>query len=203
MSRSIKTQPETIKSLSCQYYVLIDWVGGLDGKIFGSRSGSWPSAKYFPVRLDLTQSIRILSYDHLLLKILKILFEPTRSDLQQKFFIYFFASNKERTIHRKTRLIFSFLFSNSSFSKMAAEGSNKLKLAKIKNVYQHYKEHLYFSSPAKFQHFRCNISWEKCRLKIKKFTDVCMTEGIMYTPRLRFSVGWIMGWCKCRAVNQT
>ena len=41
---------------------------------------------------------------------------------------------------------------------MVAENSNKLKLAEIKNVYQHWKEHLYFSNPAKFQHFRCNIS---------------------------------------------
>ena len=37
------------------YYVFIDWVGGLDGKIFGSWSGrtdraSWPRAKYFLVR---------------------------------------------------------------------------------------------------------------------------------------------------------
>ena len=31
---------------------------------------------------------------------------------------------------------------NRTFSKMAAENSNKLKLAKIKNVYQHWKEHL-------------------------------------------------------------
>ena len=43
---------------------------------------------------------------------------------------------------------------------MAAENSSKLKLAKIENVYQHKKEHLYFSSPAKFQHFRYNIDWE-------------------------------------------
>ena len=35
-------------------YVLIDWVGGPDGKIFGPRS--W--------RTDLTQSISILLYDH-------------------------------------------------------------------------------------------------------------------------------------------
>ena len=41
---------------------------------------------------------------------------------------------------------------------MAAENSNKLKLAKIKNVYQNQKEHRYFINPAKFQHFRCNIS---------------------------------------------
>ena len=50
-------------------YVLIDWVGGPDGKIFGSRSwrtdrAPWPRAKYFPVRPDLTQSISILLYDH-------------------------------------------------------------------------------------------------------------------------------------------
>ena len=38
---------------------------------------------------------------------------------------------------------------------MAAENSNKLKLAKMKL---------------------------KCRLKIEKFRDVCMTEGIHYTP---------------------
>ena len=44
------------------------------------------------------------------------------------------------------------------FSKMAAKNSNTLKLAKIKNVCQHQKEHLYFSTPATFQHFRCNIS---------------------------------------------
>ena len=37
---------------------------------------SWPRAKYFPVWPDLAQSISILSYDHLLLKILKILFKP-------------------------------------------------------------------------------------------------------------------------------
>ena len=41
---------------------------------------------------------------------------------------------------------------NRSLSKMAAEISNKLTLAKIKNVYQHQKEHLYFSNPAMFQH---------------------------------------------------
>ena len=45
-----------------------------------------------------------------------------------------------------------------SSHKLAAENSNKLKLTKIKDVYRHQKEHLYFSNPAKFQHFRCNIS---------------------------------------------
>ena len=34
---------------------------------------------------------------------------------------------------------------NKPFSKMAAENSNKLELAKIKIVYQHYKEHLFFT----------------------------------------------------------
>ena len=32
---------------------------------------SWPTAKYFPIRPDRTQSISILSYDHLLLKFWK------------------------------------------------------------------------------------------------------------------------------------
>ena len=39
---------------------------------------------------------------------------------------------------------------NRPSSQMAAEN--------VKNVYRHWKEHLYFSNPAKFQHFRCNIS---------------------------------------------
>ena len=56
---------------------------------------------------------------------------------------------------------------NRPFSKMAAENSNWLKLAKIKNVYQHKKEHLHFSKPVKFQRFRCNISWENVRWKLK------------------------------------
>ena len=37
-------------------YVLIDWVGGPDGKIF---RWSWPKVKCFPVRPDLNQSISI------------------------------------------------------------------------------------------------------------------------------------------------
>lgn len=37
---------------------------------------SWPWAKYFPIRPDLTQSISIFSYDHLVSKIVKNLFEP-------------------------------------------------------------------------------------------------------------------------------
>ena len=44
-------------------------MGGPDGKIFGPRSrrtdrAPWPSAKYFPVRPDLTQSMSILSHEH-------------------------------------------------------------------------------------------------------------------------------------------
>ena len=46
-----------------------------------------------------------------------------------------------------------------AFFKMAAENSNKLILAKSKNVYQHKQEHLYFRNPLKFQYFRCEISW--------------------------------------------
>ena len=46
------------------------------------------------------------------------------------------------------------VFINRLFSKMAAEYSNKLKLAKIKIVYQHLEEHLHLSNPAKFQQFQ-------------------------------------------------
>ena len=46
------------------------------------------------------------------------------------------------------------LHDNRPFSKMAAENLNTLEYAKIKNEYQHEKEHLNFSNPAKFQHFR-------------------------------------------------
>ena len=49
------------------YYVLIYWVvSGRAGwvGIWLEVCVSWPRAKYFPVQLNLTQSIRILSYDH-------------------------------------------------------------------------------------------------------------------------------------------
>ena len=138
--------------------MLIDWVrSGRAGKYLAlgqevrtERSEvrtSWPRAKYFPVRPDLTQSISILSYDHLLLKILKILFEPKyiRSDgcargtitwkfLQQKFVIYFFTSSKKLTIHRKPQLIFSFFLMLKSQQKV------DIKLSKICQSHQKLSE---------------------------------------------------------------
>ena len=73
-------------------YLLTEWEGRT-GKYLARGQGvrtersvvstSWPRAKYFTVRPDLTQSISILSYDHLLLKILKILFEPKRTRLHK------------------------------------------------------------------------------------------------------------------------
>ena len=56
-------------------FLLTEWETGRQNTWFEVRA-SLPRAKYFPVQPDLTQSISILSYDHLLLKILKILFEP-------------------------------------------------------------------------------------------------------------------------------
>ena len=84
---------------------------------------SWPWAKYFPVRPNLTQSISILSYDHSLLKILKTLVIHikirrlrARNNYMKvspgKFVIYFFASNKKLTVNRKAQLMVSFLFFN-------------------------------------------------------------------------------------------
>ena len=71
-------------------YLLTEWEGRT-GKYLARGQGvrtersevrtSCPRAKYFTVRPGLTQSISILSYDHLLLKILKILFEPKRTRL--------------------------------------------------------------------------------------------------------------------------
>ena len=58
-----------IDLLDSAYYVLIDWDGGLDRKIFGPRSWRtvlvpWLSAKHFRVQPDLTQSITNSSYEH-------------------------------------------------------------------------------------------------------------------------------------------
>ena len=63
-----------------RYCVLIDWVGGPDGKVFGSRSGRTDRAQHrdpsamtesqiFPIQPDLTKSLRILSYDFSVWKI--------------------------------------------------------------------------------------------------------------------------------------
>ena len=81
---------------------------------------------------------------------------------------------------------------NRHFSKMAAEISNKLELAKIKIVYQHLKEHLCFRNPAKFQHFRCNISWENVSWKLKNLQTfvrlgVCHIPPVIQTS-LNFSI---------------
>ena len=62
-----------------RYCELIDWVGGQDGKIFGSRSWRTDRAQHrgpsamtesqiFPIQPDLTQSLRILSYEFLVLE---------------------------------------------------------------------------------------------------------------------------------------
>ena len=74
------------KAKSNIMYLLTEWEGrtrkylargqGVRTERSEVDRASWPRAKYFPFRPDLTQSISILSYDHLLLKFLKILFEP-------------------------------------------------------------------------------------------------------------------------------
>ena len=73
---------------------------------------------------------------------------------------------------------------NRPLCKMADDNSNKLKLAKTKNIYRHCKEHLYFSNPVRFQHFRCYISWENVSWKLKslqKFVwlGVCIKPPII------------------------
>ena len=75
---------------------------------------------------------------------------------------------------------------NWPFSKMAAENSHKLKLAKIKNVYQH----LYFSSPAKFQHFRCNINWENVSWKLRNLQTFVWLRVCIIPPVIQTSVNF-------------
>ena len=68
-------------NLSSNMYLLTEWEGRT-GKYLARGQGIrtersevrtyWPRAKYFPIRRDLTQWISILSYHHLLLKILKV-----------------------------------------------------------------------------------------------------------------------------------
>ena len=66
---------------------------------------------------------------------------------------------------------------NRPFSKIAATYLNELKLNWMKNWYHHFKEHLYFSNLAKFQHIRCYISLENVRWNLTN-----LTGGIRHTP---------------------
>ena len=73
-------------------YLLTEWEGRT-GKYLARGQGvrtersevrtSWPRARYFTVRPDLTQSISILSYDHLLLKIWKFCLNLNRTRLHK------------------------------------------------------------------------------------------------------------------------
>ena len=68
--------------------------------------------------------------------------------------------------------------SNRPFSKMAARNSNKLKL----KAYTSTRKSTF--TLVTLQSFSISgvISVEKCKLKNEKFTDVCMTGGMTYTP---------------------
>ena len=108
-------------------YLLTEWEGRT-GKYLARGPYVLTESQIFSVRPDHTQSLSILSYDHLLLKILKILLNLNRTRLHEirplsarnnymkvyskKIVIYFFASNKKLTTHKKTQLVFSFLFFN-------------------------------------------------------------------------------------------
>ena len=124
-------------------YVLIDWVGGPDGKIFGTRSGRTDRAQYVLTESQIfSRPARPYSVNkHFIIWPLTVEnFENSvwtqigrdyiRSDgctrgtiackfLQQKFVIYFFSLNKKLTIHSKNKTMVSFLFfnCNSCFKK--------------------------------------------------------------------------------------
>ena len=111
-----------------KYYVLIEWVGGPDGKKFGSRSARWSRAKYFPVRPDLLQSISILPYNHYV-KILEITvcsknrlhtsdgraWDYYKNDsLTKKIVLYFFMLEQViQNSSEKKRLFFLFEFKST------------------------------------------------------------------------------------------
>ena len=82
------------------------------------------------VRLDLIQPISNLSYDHLVLKIWKILLElqwdAIREDSTIKTCHLILRVEQEK--HRKTRLVFSFFFHCKSTSLSLYDGTHKLML---------------------------------------------------------------------------
>ena len=70
------------------------------------------------------------------------------------------------------------IFLNRPFSKMAAENLNK---SKLKTNTSTRKSILNLVTLPSFS-ISVEIQLRKCKLKIVKFTDVCMTGGIMHTP---------------------
>ena len=133
------------------YYVLIDWVGGPDGKIFGSRSGRTDRAQRCPYLLTESQIFyrpaRPYSVNkHFIIWPLTVEnFEKSvwtnyiRSEgrarrtitykfLQQKFVIYFFVPNKK--LSKKTDTFSNFCFSIAIHAKKPTKSWHK----GVKNV---------------------------------------------------------------------
>ena len=84
---------------------------------------------------------------------------------------------------RFERLTRHLIANNRPFSKMAATDLNELKLNWMKNCYQHWKEHLYFSNLAKFQHIRCHISLGNVRCNLTNL-QTFIWLGVYVIPRV-------------------
>ena len=140
MSSNVRNSLKFAK-ISRNDYAFIDWVRGPDGKIFGRGQGvrternevrtSWPRAKYFPVRPDLTQSISILSYDHL----------PRAEQLHTSFYnknLSFISSRRTRNSKKKPThfliIVFQLQFMLKSQQKV------DIKLSKICQSHQKLSE---------------------------------------------------------------
>ena len=112
--------------------------GGLDRKVFGLWSwctdwaqwhlccGSWPRAKNFPIQLDQTQSISILSYDHWFVKnfekfcVDRIVrsnkwVHATKNIIRLTNFPFFFLSVQETLNSSNNALFFLFSICHSGF----------------------------------------------------------------------------------------
>ena len=73
--------------------------------------------------------------------------------------------------------------------KFTGLAANVLRINRRQN--QHYTPFFYFSNPAKFQHFRCNISWENesCKLKnLQTFVwlGVCIIPPVILANVCKF-----------------
>ena len=93
-----------------RYCVLIDWVGGPHGKVFGSRSlrtdraqhrgsSAMAESQIFPIQPDLTQSLRILSYDFSVLENFDFFFRK-----------YYAIDRRARNNHKNDSTINTFPF---------------------------------------------------------------------------------------------
>ena len=77
-----------------------------------------------------------------------------------------------------------------TFSVLSKSVEIRSKLVKIKNVYHHQKEHLYFGNHAKSHYCRCNISWENVGWKLRNSHTCSFVWLIIRAPFIQMSVNF-------------